>query len=121
VLAIFAGLVNFIPVVGPVITLIVAGAVAALQSTPKLIGVVIFYIVYHNAENIFVNPRVMRRAVHISAAAVVAAIIVGDAFVGIVGMLIAVPTAVLVKALIEEYVQSRPARTPEIALHDRAS
>lgn len=117
VLAIFAGLVNFIPVVGPVITLIVAGTVAALQSTTKLIGVAIFYIVYHNTENIFVTPRVMRHAVRISAAAVVAALVIGDVLAGVVGMLISVPTAVLVKALLEEYVQDRPAHTPEIALH----
>lgn len=59
----------------------------------------------------------LRHAVRISAAAVVAALVIGDVLAGVVGMLISMPTAVLVKALLEEYVENRLARTPEIALH----
>ena len=41
-LALFAGIINIIPVLGPVITVIVAGLLAAVHSLSKLIGVVVF-------------------------------------------------------------------------------
>lgn len=105
-LAIFAGIVNIIPVLGPVITVIVAGLLAAVHSIGKLLGVVIFFVVYHNVENSLLNPRIMESKVKIPAVTIVVALIVGEAFAGIVGMLIAVPSAVLTSVLIDEYISS---------------
>jgi predicted PurR-regulated permease PerM len=104
VLAIFAGIINIIPVVGPILTVIVAGAVAAISSLTKLVGVVVFFIVYHNVENVLLTPRIMEAKLRIPAATVIAALIVGDVLAGFIGMLLAVPTAVLVGTFIEEYV-----------------
>jgi predicted PurR-regulated permease PerM len=115
-LAIFAGCVNIIPVLGPVLTLIVAGLAAAIDSTTKLLGVVIFYIIYHNAENAFINPQVMESRVGIPAVTVVAALVIGDAVAGIIGILIAVPTAVLVAAVVHEYLSSENSRNGQLKL-----
>jgi predicted PurR-regulated permease PerM len=104
VLAILAGLFNIIPVLGPILTVIVAGLVAAIDSYTKLLGVVIFYVLYHNIENAFLNPRIMEARVHIPAVGIIAALVIGDALAGIVGILIAVPTAALLSVLIDEYV-----------------
>lgn len=108
VLAVLAGLFNIIPVLGPVLTVIVAGLVAAIDSYTKLLGVVIFYVVYHNIENAFLNPRIMEARIHIPAVAIVVALVIGEAFAGIVGILIAVPTAALLAVLIDEYMVRRP-------------
>ena len=108
VLAVLAGLFNIIPVLGPVLTVIVAGLVAAIDSYTKLLGVVIFYVVYHNVENAFLNPRIMESRIHIPAVAIVVALVIGEAFAGIVGILIAVPTAALLAVLIDEYVVQKP-------------
>lgn len=105
-LAVFAGFINIIPVLGPVITVVVAGLIAALDSFTKLIGVVIFFVVYHNVENAFLNPRIMESKVHIPAVTIIVALILGEDFAGIIGMLIAVPTAVLLSVLIHEYITS---------------
>lgn len=105
-LAVFAGFVNVIPVLGPIITVIVAGLVAAMDSFTKLLGVVIFFVIYHNVENAVLNPRIMESKVDIPAVTIIVALIVGEKFAGIIGMLIAVPTAVLISVLIREYITS---------------
>ncbi|MEO8724624.1 MAG: AI-2E family transporter [Acidobacteriaceae bacterium] len=106
-LALLAGCYNIIPVLGPVLTLITAGLVAAIDSPGKLIGVVIFYLVYHNMENAFINPKIMAHEVRIPPIAVIVALVIGDGLAGIAGMLIAVPVAVLVSVVIKEYVEQR--------------
>ncbi len=105
-LAVFAGFANVIPVLGPIITVIVAGLVAAMDSFTKLMGVVIFFIIYHNVENAVLNPRIMESKVDIPAVTIIVALIVGEEFAGVIGMLIAVPTAVLISVLISEYITS---------------
>jgi predicted PurR-regulated permease PerM len=105
-LAVFAGLINIIPVLGPVITVIVAGLFAALGSFSKLLGVVIFFVIYHNVENAVLSPRIMQSKVDIPAVTIIVALVLGEEFAGIVGMLIAVPTAALISVLIREYIAS---------------
>ncbi len=106
-LGLLAACFNIIPVLGPVLTLLTAGLVAAIDSPGKLIGVVIFYLVYHNLENAFLNPKIMAHEVRIPAIAVIVALVIGDGLAGIAGMLIAVPVAVMASAIIKEYVEQR--------------
>jgi len=94
-LALFAAIINIIPVLGPVLTLLAAGLIALIDSPGKLVGVVAFYLVYHNTEGIFLQPRIMKSAVGIPGVAVIAALIIGDEVAGFVGMALSVPTAVL--------------------------
>ncbi|MBV8205564.1 MAG: AI-2E family transporter [Acidobacteria bacterium] len=106
-LAVFAGLMNFIPVIGPVIGLVPAAIVAATQSTGKLIAVLIFYGIYQQVDNSYITPRVMRATVNISPLAVVVALVIGAELGGIMGAFVAVPTAALVEVLVEEYLINR--------------
>jgi predicted PurR-regulated permease PerM len=104
VLGLLAAIFNIIPVLGPVLTLVVAGLVAALDGFGKVLGVTIFYLVYHNLENAFLNPRIMKSRVHLPAVTIIISLVIGDAVAGIVGVLIAVPTAALISEIIREYV-----------------
>jgi predicted PurR-regulated permease PerM len=108
-LGVLAGALNIVPVLGPVVALILAALVAAFDSLPKLLGVVIFYLVYQQLENAFLTPRIMRYSVQLSPLAVVVALTLGGAMAGILGALIAVPTAALVGVLADEYLVKRPA------------
>lgn len=108
-LAVFAGLMNFIPVIGPLIGLIPAALVAATQSAGKLIAVLIFYGIYQQIDNSYITPRVMRATVNISPLAVVIALVIGAELGGILGAFVAVPTAALVEVLVEEYLINREA------------
>jgi predicted PurR-regulated permease PerM len=107
-LAVFAGVANIIPMLGPVLTVILAGTVAAIDSFAKLIGVVVLYLAYQQVESAFLTPRIMKMQVKLSATAVLVALLIGGALAGISGALLAVPTAVLVSELAEEYLIHRP-------------
>ncbi|HZR28843.1 MAG TPA: AI-2E family transporter [Terriglobales bacterium] len=115
VLGLLAAIFNIIPVLGPVLTLIAAGLVAALDGFGKVLGVTIFYLVYHNMENAILNPRIMKARVHLPAVSIIVAIVIGDAVAGIVGVLIAVPTAALISEIIREYL-IKPHTEPEAGI-----
>jgi len=95
-IALFAALINVIPFLGAILTLIVAGLIAAIEAPGKLLGVLIFYLAYHNIEGALLQPRIMAPAVGVPGVAVIAALVIGYDVAGIVGMVIAVPTAVLI-------------------------
>jgi len=59
------GLFNIIPIAGGVITILVAGGVAALDSWTKMAGVFLFYAIYVNLENGVLTPRIMRSSVNL--------------------------------------------------------
>jgi predicted PurR-regulated permease PerM len=102
-LALFAGLANIIPLLGPIATVIVAALVAAIDSPWKVLGVLVFYLVYQQIENAFLTPRIMQSQVQLPPSAVVVALLVGGELAGAIGALVAVPTAVLCSVLIDEY------------------
>lgn len=102
-LAVFAGLANLVPILGPVATVIVAGVVAAFDGLGKLAAVVAFYIIYQQVENAFVVPRIMKHTVDLPPLAIISALSLGGALAGMLGALIAVPSAALAAVLIDEY------------------
>lgn len=103
VLAAFAALSNIVPVVGALASLALASMVAAFDSWHKLAGVLIFYAIYYQLENAFLAPRIMKTTVDLPALGVITALMIGGAMAGILGALVAVPTAALVAVLIDEY------------------
>jgi len=105
-LAVFAGVANIVPLLGPLATVIAASAVAATQSLWKVVGVLIFYLVYQQVENAFLTPKIMKAQVQISSAMVVIALLLGGELAGIPGVLVAVPSAVLLEELANEYLVS---------------
>ncbi len=102
-LGVMMGIFNIIPIAGAAITVSLALIVAALDSWPKMLGVLIFYVIYVNFENAFLTPRIMRSSVNLMGLTVLIALLLGTALAGIVGALVAVPTAALVSVLLEEY------------------
>lgn len=102
-LGVLMGLLNIIPIAGGVVTIILAGGIAALDSWPKMAGVFIFYAVYINLENAVLTPRIMKSSVDLMGITVLVALLIGSALAGIVGALVAVPTAALITVLLNEY------------------
>ena len=112
VLALFAGVANIIPILGPIISVIVAGLVAALDSWTKLLGVLIGYAVYQQVENAYLSPRIMESTIKIPAVTVIVALAIGGGLAGIWGALVAVPSAALISTFIDEYLVNREENTP---------
>jgi len=102
-LGVLAGLLNVVPVLGAAISIVLALLVAAIDSWGRVLGVAIFYFVYLQIENTYLVPRIMRNRVNLPALGIFAALLLGSALAGIVGAMVAIPTAVLVSALADEY------------------
>ena len=102
-LGVLMGLANIIPVAGGLVTIALAAMVAATDSWGKVLGVLIFYVVYTQIENAFLTPRIMRSSVDLPGLAVIVALLFGASLAGVTGALVAVPTAALVSVLIDEY------------------
>ena len=103
-LGVLMGLFNIIPVAGGIITILLAAGVAATQSWAKMGGVLLFYAIYIQIENGFLTPRIMRSRVNLMGLSVLVALLAGSALAGIVGALVAVPTAALIAVIMDEYV-----------------
>jgi predicted PurR-regulated permease PerM len=109
-LGVLTGLLNIIPIVGAAVCVALAVLVAAIDSWGRVIGVLIFYVIYLQVENSILTPRIMRNSVDLPALAILLALLLGAALAGVVGAMVAVPTAVLVAVLLDEYlVQKGPA------------
>ncbi len=67
--------------------------VAALHSLPAAIVMIVFFIVYQQAENHLLQPVVMSRTVALSALTVLVSILIGVELLGFLGALLAIPIA----------------------------
>jgi predicted PurR-regulated permease PerM len=112
-LGFLTGLLNIIPVVGAAACIALALVVAAIDSWGRVLGVAIFYMVWANLENSFLIPRIMKSSVDLPGLSILVGLVIGSELAGVVGAMIAVPTAVLVSVLLDEYlvVKDGPAAT----------
>ena len=120
-LGVLMGLFNIIPVVGGVITILLAAGVAATDSWTKMAGVLIFYVIYAQIENAFLTPRIMRSRVNLMGLSVLVALLAGTALAGVVGALVAIPTAALVAVIVDEYIIQKDAAEAAQAAAEAAS
>jgi predicted PurR-regulated permease PerM len=102
-LAVLMGVLNIIPIVGAMVSMALVLLAAATDSWEKVVGVAIFYAIYAQVETSYLTPRIMKSSVDLSALGVLVALLMGSKLAGVVGAMIAVPTAVLVSVLIQEY------------------
>ncbi len=102
-LAVLMGVLNIIPIVGAMVSMALVVLAAATDSWEKVVAVGVFYAIYAQVETSYLTPRIMKSRVDLSALGVLIALLVGSKLAGVVGAMIAVPTAVLVSVLIQEY------------------
>jgi predicted PurR-regulated permease PerM len=100
--AVLAGMFNFIPNLGPALSAVFPIFVALLQSPGKAIAVLVLYIVIQNVESYWFSPMVMQKQVALLPAATLIAQIFFATFLGPLGLILALPLAVICKVWIEE-------------------
>jgi predicted PurR-regulated permease PerM len=71
-------------------------------SLPVAIATAVFYIAYRQAEDYFLVPKIMGRAVEVPAVVTMLATLIGGALLGITGALIAIPVAAAIRLLLNE-------------------
>jgi predicted PurR-regulated permease PerM len=101
-LATVVALLGVIPMIGATLGAVVVTAIGFATDVRTGIACIIFYVVYQQVENYLIYPRVMSRSVDLPGAVIVIAALVGAALLGVVGALLAIPTAAGILMLLRE-------------------
>lgn len=107
VLAIIAGLFEFIPYAGPLLAGIPAVIIALPVSPYLAIAVVIWYVLVQEVENNFLVPKIMQKAVGINPIVTIIAILVAVKLVGLIGAIIAVPAVSILSMLLSDIYEGK--------------
>jgi predicted PurR-regulated permease PerM len=102
VLALIAGIGELIPIVGPLLSAIPAIAVAFSVSPTLALAVLVFFILQQQFENHLLVPRVMSRQVGVSPVIVIIALLIGGSLLGVIGAILAVPTAAILHVVFQK-------------------
>lgn len=103
ILAIWGGLTEAIPYIGPWLGLIPAVVIAFTVSPLKALFVLITYILIQQLEGHFLVPKIMGKAVGLSPVIIIIAILVGAKLAGLLGVIIAVPAAGALSVIIQNW------------------
>lgn len=103
-LGILSALLEFIPVIGPILSAIPGILVALAQSWVLAVVVWVFYVIVGQVEGQVLIPNIMKRAVGLKPLITIIAVLVGARLFGVVGILLAVPVAVVIKVFVEDLV-----------------
>jgi predicted PurR-regulated permease PerM len=106
-LGLIVAFLDLIPLAGATIAAIIVGTVAFIHSIPAGIVVIVFFIVYQQIENHFLQPVVYGRTVQLSPLVVLFSVLVGAAVAGIIGALAAIPVAGAIQVLVRDWLRHR--------------
>lgn len=106
-LAVFAGLLEVVPNIGPIISAVPAMVIGFSQSYFAGFSTLSLYIIVQQLENNLIVPMIMRRAVGINPIITLLALLVGGRLGGVLGVLLAVPAYLFIETIVEEYLRGR--------------
>ena len=116
-LAVFVAITDLIPLIGA--TVGAAGCVLVALVTvdiwPRAVILAVFFLLYQQAENYLIAPRVLRNTVNMSSVAVLLAALIGGSILGVVGALMSIPVVAAVKVLMTPMVEALDASPPNVA------
>jgi len=103
-LAVLAGLMELLPVVGPFIAFLGAVPIVANQSMLLLLVVFIVFFVIQQLENNVIVPVIMKKTVGISSIFVIVSMLIGGSYLGILGVILSIPVASIIGIFLTDYV-----------------
>ncbi|MDD2916847.1 MAG: AI-2E family transporter [Candidatus Gracilibacteria bacterium] len=106
-LALIAGLMEFIPYIGPFLALLPALAIAAGLGITPIIAVLVLYIIIQQTENNILVPMVMSKSLNLSPFLILLMMTVMASLLGIVGILLAIPFAAILQILVKDFTMGR--------------
>jgi predicted PurR-regulated permease PerM len=109
-IALFVGLADLIPLVGATLGAIVATVPALVHSVVAGIVVIVFFVVYQQLENHVLQPVIYARTVRLTPLAVLIAILLAVELAGILGALLAIPVAGMIKVIARDIRDERRSR-----------
>jgi predicted PurR-regulated permease PerM len=115
VLALIAGVLEAVPMIGPLLGAIPAALVALSIAPDKLVWVIVATIVIQQLENSLLVPRIMRKAVGVNPFVTLLALFAFSSLFGIAGALMAIPMAAIIKLLLNRFLFHPSTMEPEVS------
>lgn len=106
ILGMIGGIANIIPYFGPFIGAIPAVAVALIESPMKAIWTIIVFVVIQQLDNGFISPKIIEGRLGLHPVTTILAVLIGGEFFGIMGMLVSVPIAAMIKVIGKRAIES---------------
>ncbi|PYT00894.1 MAG: hypothetical protein DMF65_08255 [Acidobacteria bacterium] len=125
VLGVVAGLLEFIPLLGPLVVAVTAGTVAGFDSVTEAFVVLIFLGALRITQDYFLYPRIIGSGIHLHPLAVILAILAGHEIAGVAGIFLAIPVIAVLTVTYRHWLEHRgstglfdellrPAETPVV-------
>ncbi len=102
-LALIAGMMEIIPIFGPVLAAVPAIILGLLKSPIVALWVILIYTIVHQLENHVFVPNIMNRAIGLNPVVVIIALLIGGELFGIPGIILSVPVAVVLVEIIKDF------------------
>jgi predicted PurR-regulated permease PerM len=90
-LSIIAGILELLPIIGPIISAVPAVLLAATAGLEPVIAALVLYTLVQQVENNFLVPKIQGDATELHPAAVMFAIVIGGSLAGLLGAILALP------------------------------
>ncbi len=103
-IALLVAIADLIPMVGATLGAIIAAGAGFLHSPTAGVVVLVFFVVYQQVENHLLQPAIMSHAVRLNPLTVLISVLIAAELGGVVGALLAIPAAGIVKILLREFV-----------------
>ena len=102
VVALMAAVGETIPIVGPIVAGVIAVAIASTVSAKLAASVGVYFLVLHQLEANVLVPKIMERRVGVSPVTVIIALLLGVELWGLLGAILAIPTAAILSVILQE-------------------
>lgn len=107
-IGILAGITNVIPYFGPVIGAAPAVILGLISGDPmKAVWAIVLFVIIQQIDSAIISPRVVGGSVGLHPIFVIASIVIAGTYFGLIGMIIAVPIAAIIKISIERFLENR--------------
>ena len=106
-LGVLAGLLEFIPLVGPLVVALGTSLVAGFHSTGQAVAVLIFLGALRLVQDYVIFPRLVRRGIHMHPLGVILAILCGAELAGIAGIFLAIPVVAVLSVSYRHWLEHR--------------
>lgn len=104
-LALIAGILEVVPIVGPIISAVPAVLVGLTVSPVLGLAVVALFFIVQQLENHIVVPMIMSKVVGLQPAIVIVSVLIGATLGGIAGALLAIPIILVAKIIVKDLLQ----------------
>jgi predicted PurR-regulated permease PerM len=105
-LGIISGVLEVVPILGPVLSAILAGIIAFSDAPIKGLGVIALYIIVQQLENNILVPKIMQKVSGFSPIVILIALLIGSEFFGVIGAVIAVPSTIILAIILKRVLRS---------------